>query len=251
MAIRAPGAYVSKNKSAKKNKSRQKENRFSKKKFFNLTTKSVFPTTTHGKTCNTRVRARQDLTPFMIGRTFSVNQGDLNGDNRDTHRNFSFKVGEVKGNDCVSYFNGMYVSQDRVSGLVKKWHTLVEAYIDLKTKEGSTWRFFVSAVTKRLPGHTGKTCYAKLSEVKAMRKIMFEVLKTEVEGQDVDKVVKKLTTEAIGKLIEERCSEIMPVNAIVRKVKPVKNMKIIELAGKVGSPVAEDESVRVEILADN
>lgn len=255
MAIRAAGTYVSKGRASKKGgKSRQKEDKFGKKKFFNLVTQPVFPVTLHGRTSHTKSRPRQDLTPYLVGRTFNVNQGDLTNENKDTFRNFSFKVGEVRGHDCVSYFNGMYVAKDKLAGLVRKWHTLITAHVDVETKDGSTWRFFVEAVTKRTPGNTKKTVYAKSSQVKAMRQIMFETIKEEVDGQDVEKIMKKLSTEAIAKEIETRCAEICNINAIIKKVKPIKNMKIIELSRKVNFSGAENDVEEVnefEIVGEN
>lgn len=251
MAIRAPGTYVTKKKGSKKGKSRQKENKFSKKKFFNLTSVSPFAESTHGQTCHTRLRSKQELKPFLVGRTFAVNQGDLAGDNRETHRSFCFKVGDVKGHDCVSYFNGMYVAQDKMSGMVRKWHSLVEANMELTTKCGSTWRFFVAAVTRRRAGQTGKTCYLQASEVKHIRKIMFEVLREEVEGLDTDKLMKKLSTESIGKIIEVRCAEIHPLNCVVRKVKPIKNLRIIDINNNSNTNTNIIRENKFEVVAEN
>lgn len=228
MAIRASGQYTSKNKNSKKSKSRVKENRFSKKQFFNLCTSPAFPVTMHGKTSHPKTKSKQDLTPFLLGRTFNVNQGDLNGANTETHRNFCFKVGEVRGRDCLGFFNGMYMSRDKVTGMIRKWHSLIDAHLDLTTSDGSVWRFFVIAVTKRLPGQIKKNSYCQASQSKAIRKIIFEVLTEEIEGMDPEKVVKKLSTELIGKEIENRCAKIFPVTAVVSKVKPIKNMRIIE-----------------------
>lgn len=255
MAIRAPGTYVSKGRAAKKGgRSRQKEDKFAKKRFFNLTTSQVFPVNFHGRTSHTRTRSKQDLSQFLVGRTFNVNQGDLNGDNKDTFRNFSFKVGEVKGHDCASYFNGMYVSRDKIAQLVKKWHTLIAAHVDVTTKDGSTWRVFVEAVTKRVPGQTKKTVYAKASQIKAVRQVMFEVVREEVDGQDVEKVIKKLSTEAISKEIETKCADICNITAIVKKVKPIKNMKIIELSKNLTFNAIDDdveEANQFEIVGEN
>ncbi|KAI4291511.1 small subunit ribosomal protein S3Ae [Pancytospora philotis] len=230
MAVRASGTYVTKKKSAKKGKSHQKENKFAKKKFFNLTSQTPFPVNNHGVTCNTRVRSKQDLKSALIGRTFAVNQGDLMQDNKDTHRNFCFKVGDVRGNDCLSFFNGMYLARDKMAGMVRKWHTLVEASADLTTKDGSTWRFFVSAVTRRRLGQLGKTCYLKSSQEKEIRKIMVDVLTSEIDGLEADKVIKKLSSESIGRLIETRCAEIANITAVVRKVKALKNVNIVDLS---------------------
>lgn len=242
MAIRASGQYVSKNKGSRKTKSRGKENRFSKKQTFNLVTSPLFPITQHGKTYHPKTKAKQDLRAFLLGRTFKVNQGDLNGLNTETHRNFCFKVGEVRGTDCIGLFNGMYVARDKVTNMIKKWHSLIDAHLDITTADGSTWRIFVQAVTKRMPGQVKKNSYCQTTEAKKIRKVMFEVITEELEGIDVDKLIKKLSTEAIGKEIENRCVKIYPLTAIVSKVKPIKNMKIIESLKTITSNVVVPET---------
>ncbi|ELA41961.1 uncharacterized protein VICG_00978 [Vittaforma corneae ATCC 50505] len=228
MAIRASGQYVSKNKGSRKTKSRAKENRFSKKQSFNLVTSPIFPVTHHGKTYHPKTKAKQDLTSFLVGRTFKVNQGDLNGMNTETHRNFCFKVGDVRGNDCLGFFNGMYMARDKLANMIRKWHSLIDAHLDLTTSDGSIWRVFVHAVTKRLPGQVKRNSYCQTTQAKKIRKIIFEVLTEEFEGIDVDKLVKKLSTEAVGKEVENRCAKIYPLTAVISKVKPIKNMKIVE-----------------------
>lgn len=240
MAIRPTGTYVSKNKGSKKAKSRAKENRFSKKQFFNLCTPAIFPVTTHGKTSHPKTKAKQDLSAFLVGRTFNVNQGDLNGNNTETHRNFNFKVARVRGSDCVGEFNGMYLARDKITNMIKKWHTLIDAHLDLTTADGSSWRFFVMGITKRLPNETKKNSYCQTVSAKKIRKIMFEVLKEEVEGCEVDKVINKLSSESIGKEIEARCSKIYPINAVITKVKALKNMKMY-------APVKTDLSSLTEL----
>ncbi|KAI5170324.1 small subunit ribosomal protein S3Ae [Pancytospora epiphaga] len=250
MAIRPTGSYVTKKKTSKKGKAQKRENRFYKKKFFNLTSHTPFPTTLHGQTCNVKLRSKQDMVSALVGRTFSVNQGDLANDNKDTHRNFCFKVGDVRGSDCLSFFNGMYLARDKMAGMVRKWHTLVEADVDVTTKDGSVWRFFSSLVTRKRVGQTSKTTYLGSSEERTVRKIMVDTIKAEVEGQDVDRVIKKLSTESIGKLIESRCAEIANVSAVIRKVKPLKNTKIIDLtAGNVVN--RGEERNTIEILTEN
>lgn len=251
MAMRPTGQYVSKNKGSKKGKSRAKENRFSKKQFFNLTTTPIFPVTQHGKTSHPKTKAKQDLTPFLLGRTFSVNQGDLNGMNTETHRNFSFKVGQVRGTDCMGVFNGVYVAQDKISSMIRKWKSLINAHQDVTTADGSVWRVFVNAVTKRLPNQVKRNSYCKTSDCKRMRKLMFDVITEELEGIDVEKMIKKLSTESIGIEIENRCAKIYPVTAIVTKVKPIKNMKIIESQKSTDNVVLEESNKFVIVEETN
>ncbi|CAG2107309.1 unnamed protein product [Medioppia subpectinata] len=247
MAIRAAGTYVSKSKGAKKGKSRGKENRFNKNKFFNLTSR-LFPVTNHGETSHPKMRSRQDLTPLLIGRTFSVNQGDLECADPlqaiNSQRNFDFKVNKVRGHDCLSVFNGMEVAREKVAGMIRKWHTLIEADVEIATKDQSTWRFFVNAVTKRGVSKSQKN-YAKTSEVKEIRKIIVEIVKEQAEGLEVEKMVKLLSTDAISREIESRCSHIYPITALLRKVKPIKNMQCI-VKPKQSSDLGEEESLENE-----
>lgn len=248
MAIRAPGQYATR-RTTKKGRSHSKENRFLKKRFFSLTTSTPFPVSFHGKTSVTRMRAKQNLVPSLLGRTFSVNQGDLNGENKETHRNFDFKIGKVIGTNCVGFFNGMCLARDRMTAMIKKWHTLVEAETPIETRDGSTWRVFVSAVTRRLPGQTKKATYLKSSQEREIRKIMIRVVKEELDGLDVEKVIQKLSSEALGKLVEAQCADIHPLTAVVRKVKPIQNARVAEgIAAQRSGP---QEDAQVELLAEN
>lgn len=231
MAIRAPGSYVTAKKGAKKSKSRKNENRFGKKKFFNLKTNIPFPVNQHGTTCVTRIRAKMDLKPLLVKRTFSVNQGDLEGENTSgsTFRLFNFKIGDVRGDDCHGYFNGMELSQWKMSSFIRKWHTLVEADTVFTTADGSKWRIFVSGVTKKLPGDTGKTHYLQSSQVRHIRSIMNNVVIDEVENVNIDELIRKLSTDTISKEMESRCASVYPMGVLVRKIKPINNLQVIEV----------------------
>lgn len=238
MAIRAAGTYVSKNKGAKRGKAKGKENRFSKNKFYNLTSR-LFPITNHGTTSHPKMRSKQDLTPFLVGRTFSVNQGDLECADPmnavNSPRYFKFKVNAVCGNNCNSVFNGMEVSREKITGMIRKWHTLIEANIPITTKDGSTWRVFVNAVTKKKNPDSLKH-YAKASEIKIIRKRIVETTLEHLDGIEVEKLVKILSTEGLAKEFETRCNEIYPIFAMIIKVKPIKNMQCIIVKTRSDDP---------------
>lgn len=160
----------------------------------------------------------------MIGRRYDVNQADLAGSNDVAHRKFIFKVGDIKGNECIGFFDGMELTSDKQKAMIKKWHTLIEAQKDVVAKDGSIFRVFVMAVTRRLPGYVKKTCYVKNSEEKKIRKIMFDVIEEELAGCDAQRIMKKLANETVGKKIEELGSEVFPLqNCCVRKVKTIKS----------------------------
>ncbi len=255
MAIRVQGTYVSKNKGAKKGKgkSKQKENKFAKKVFFRLRTSTPFPTNEHGMTTNTRIRAKQDIVSNIVGRTFSVNQGDLDKESGITYRKFNFKITNICGNDSISCFNGMELIPNKVSSIVKKWHRLIEADMEITTNDKSIWRIFVIGVTKRPPGSTKKTAYIQRSQVNLVRRVMFDVISEETDKIDVNTLMRKLSTEAIGKEIERRCEKIGHlITSVVKKVKPVSN-SAVKSENKLGKGdekenILEKEN-KVEILS--
>lgn len=175
----------------------------------------------------------------MIGRRYDVNQADLTGSNDVAHRKFVFKIGEIKGSECIGFFDGMELTSDKHKAMIRKWHTLIEAQKDVIAIDGSIFRVFVMAVTRKLPDHVKKTCYAKHSETKKIRKIMEEVIEEELGGCDMQKIMKKLATETIGKEIEKRGGEIFPLQSCcVRKIKTIKSYQT--------TSIDQQEAVEVE-----
>lgn len=173
----------------------------------------------------TRTSAKQNVLPSLVGRKFAVNHADLTGNAEFAHRKFIFRVADVKGKDCIGVFDGMRLTTDKVKGIVKKWHTLIEAQRDIVSKEGNVYRVTMNAVTRRTPNWTKKTCYAKSSEVRKIRKIMFEVIDEELAGNDIQKIIKKLSSETIGRNVEKKASSIFPIQSVhVIKVKTVKTV---------------------------
>jgi small subunit ribosomal protein S3Ae len=165
-----------------------------------------------------------------IGRRYEVNQADLTGLNDSIHRKFIFKITDVKGSEAVGSFDGMIITSDKLKALVRKWHTTIEAQTDVMSREGTVFRVFMLAITRRLPGHVKKTCYAKESTVKEIRKLMIDIARKELDGADSLKMMKSLSSETIGKEIEKRGSEIFPLtNCCVRKVKTIKKTTVAEM----------------------
>lgn len=57
---------------------------------------------------------------------------------------------------------GMSFTTDKIRSLVRKWQSLIEAHVDIKTTDGYVLRMFCIGFTKKRPGHTSKTCYAQV-----------------------------------------------------------------------------------------
>nr|6ZU5_SB0 Chain SB0, eS1 [Paranosema locustae] len=211
-------------KSLKKGLKKKATDSFAKKEWFSLRIPSGFVTAEPGKTLCTKQNTKANLEKYLLGRNFEVNQGDLNPGNEESAvRKFRFIVNNVNGRIAESEFNGMELTTEKKRGIVRKWHTLIEAFRDVCTKDGYHLRVFVTALTKHRPGSVSRTCYAKTSDVKKVRRLMFEVIENEVSGSELAKVVKKLSVEKLGKEIEKKASVILPLqNCYTAKVKVVK-----------------------------
>ena len=97
----------------------------------------------------------------------------------------------------------MDMTTDKVRSLVKKWQTLVQAFVDLKTTDGYVLRVFCIGFTKRQKHSTKKTAYAQSSQIKAIRNRMREVIKKEANDCDLKSLVGRLVTDEISKEIEK------------------------------------------------
>lgn len=132
----------------------------------------------------------------------------------------------------------MDFTSDKLRSLVRKWQTLVEAHVDVKTTDGYLLRLFAIGFTKRRPSQVKKTTYAQTSQVREIRKKMFEIMTREATSCDLKELVQKFVPEAIGREIEKAARGIYPLqNVYVRKAKILKApkfdvSKLLELHGE-------------------
>jgi len=137
----------------------------------------------------------------------------------------------------------MDFSGDKLRSMVRKWHSLIEANVDVKTTDGYSLRIFSIGFTKSRPNQGRKTSYAQSAQIKRLRKIMVDIMKKEAQT-DLTSLVVKLQTESIGREIEKASQGIYPLSpVVVRKVKLLKvndtktsTAKILEMHG--GAPPA-------------
>jgi len=222
---------VGKNKRIGKRKkagARKVADAFAKKEWYDVKAPSVFPIrqvckTPVNKTAGTRVSR-----DFLIGRVFEASLGDLKQQAEDdAFRKFQFKAEEVTGTNLLTQFYGMDITTDKLRSLIRKWHTLIECYADVKTTDGYSLRVFAIGFTKRRPNQTRKTSYAQTAQVRQIRKKMTEIMSREANAADLNEFVRKLVTESIGKEIERACEGIYPLqNVLIRKVKTLRSPKL-------------------------
>ncbi|CAM9326461.1 unnamed protein product [Lampetra planeri] len=51
-------------------------------------------------------------------------------------RKFKLITEDVQGKNCLTNFHGMDLTRDKMCSMVKKWQTMIEAHVDVKTTDG-------------------------------------------------------------------------------------------------------------------
>jgi len=166
---------------------------YTRKDWYDIKAPSCFSIRQVGKTLVNRSQGTRNAEDDLRGRVLESSLGDLNTNSEDqSFRKFRLRVDEVQGRNCLTSFHGMSLTSDKLKSMVKKWQTLIEAHSDLKTTDGYLLRLFCIGFTKRRPQQIRKTSYAQSSQVKAIRKKMFDIMSREITGCDLREVVQKL-----------------------------------------------------------
>jgi len=195
---------------------------FSRKDWFDIKAPSVFPNRDVGKTLVNKSQGTHIAAEALKGRVVEVNLADLTGNEGSNFRNFKLRIDDVHGKNCLTNFHGMNYTTDKLRSLVRKWRTLIEAFVDVKTQDGYILRLFALAFTKKI-SKVKKTCYAQSSRVKAIRKKMVEIMTREASSVDLKGLVVKFIPDSIAKSIEKECQGIYPLcDVAIRKVKLLK-----------------------------
>lgn len=103
-------------------------------------------------------------------RVFEVSLADLQSD-QDAERSFrKFRLiaEDVQGRNVLTNFHGMDLTTDKLRSMVKKWQTLIEANVDVKTTDGYLLRVFCIGFTNKDQLSTRKTCYAQHAQVRIL-----------------------------------------------------------------------------------
>ena len=148
---------------------------FAKKEWYNVLVPVIFdnrnPTVTPcNKTAGQSKRFWRLSFPLensadsLRGRVFDISLADLNRDsNENQWRKVQLQIEEIKGSEVYTNFYGLSVTRDKLCQLVKKWHSLVEAFVQAKTTDGYLLRLACVGFTKRTAKQVKATCYAKNS----------------------------------------------------------------------------------------
>lgn len=216
---------------------------FTRKDWYDVKAPSMFTTRQIGKTLVNRTQGTKIASEGLKHRVFEVSLADLQNDNdaERSFRKFRLIAEDVQGRNVLTNFHGMDLTTDKLRSMVKKWQTLIEANVDVKTTDGYMLRVFCIGFTnKDHQMSQRKTCYAQHTQVRAIRKKMVEIITRDVTSSDLKEVVNKLLPDSIAKDIEKACQGIYPLHDVyIRKVKVLKKprfdlSKLLELHGDGG-----------------
>merc|ERR1712226_87705 len=114
-----------------------------------------------------------------------------------------------------------------MGSLIRKWHTMIEAHVDVKTTDGYLVRMFVIAFTQKRQDQVKTNCYAQTAQIRKIRKKMTDIMTNEAGKVQLRDLVKKLIPESISKEIEKQTQGIFPLkDVLIRKVKILKKTQV-------------------------
>ncbi|KAL5273807.1 RPS3A family protein [Megaselia abdita] len=241
-------------KGGKKGSKKKVVDPFSRKDWYDVKAPNMFTTRQVGKTLVNRTQGTKIASEGLKGRVFEVSLADLQKDNdaERSFRKFRLICEDVQERNCLTNFHGMDLTTDKLRSMVKKWQTLIEANVDVKTTDGFLLRVFCIGFTAKDQMSQRKTCYAQSSQVRVIRSKMVNTIVREVSSSDLKEVVNKLLPDSIAKDIEKACQGTYPLHDVyIRKVKVLKKprfdlSKLLELHGDGGSSKGTEGAVTAE-----
>jgi len=222
---------------------------FTKKDWYDIKAPAVFAHRQVGKTPVAKTVGTKISSDNLKGRVVEVCLADLQKDEDQAHRKMYLRIDDVHGTACLTNFHGMDLTRDKLYSMVRKWQSLIEAHVEVKTVDGYSLKMFAIAFTKRRPNQLRKTSYAQHSQIRLIRKKMMDIMTKEASSVELKDLVSKFIPEALGKQIERECQGIYPLqNCYIRRVKVLKMpkfdpYKLLEIHGEGGAK--EDTGAKV------
>merc|ERR1712002_210585 len=178
---------------------------FTRKDWYDIKAPANFKKRDIGKTLVNRTQGTKIASDGLKGRVFEVSLADLQAEEaaERSFRKFRFICDDVQGKNCLCSFYGMSLTSDKLKGVVKKWQSLIECYVDAKTSD------------------------AQSTQIRKIRSRMAEIITRDVSSGTVKEPVEKLIPDSIADSILKRCRSIYPMQEVhTRKVKVLKRPKL-------------------------
>ena len=202
--------------------------RFLKKEWWNIKAPGMFMKRMFTQSPVNQTVGKKLASESMKGRVFEANLGDLNS-GYEANKKIKLIVEDADGKSKIALTNfyGLECTRDYLCSLIRKWHTLIDLFVDCKTSDGFLMRFFVVAFTANEYRQKKATCYANRSQVKQMRAIMTKIITKVCKTSTLKDLVGKVLGKELTDEMAQKCKHIFPLeNITIRKVKSIKRPRI-------------------------
>ena len=203
--------------------------RFLKKEWWNIKAPGMFMKRMFTQSPVNQTVGKKLASESMKGRVFEANLGDLNS-GYEANKKIKLIVEDADGKSKIALTNfyGLECTRDYLCSLIRKWHTLIDLFVDCKTSDGFLMRFFVVAFTSKY-NYTQKkaTCYANRSQVRQMRAIMTKIITRVCKSSTLKDLVGQVLGNELPEEMMQKCKHIFPLeNVTIRKVKSIKRPRV-------------------------
>ena len=202
--------------------------RFTKKEWWNIKAPGMFMKRMFTQSPVNQTVGKKLASESMKGRVFEANLGDLNTD-YECNQKIKLIVEDADGKSKIALTNfyGLECTRDYLCSLIRKWHTLIDLFVDCKTSDGFLMRFFVVAFTAKEYRQKKATCYANRAQVKQMRAIMTKIITRVCKASTLKDLVNKVLGKELTDEMAQKCKRIFPLeNITIRKVKSIKRPRV-------------------------
>ena len=159
---------------------------------------------------------------YIQGRVWEVSHGDVATDLSHAYRIFKFRS-IAAGDDVYTQFAGMRMTRDKVDSTLRKYRTLIDAQVDVKTADGFILRLFSMGFTRKLANSHSNHTYATQAKCRQVRDAMIKCLTDACESRNVQQISQDIVDEKIEAAIIEACKPICQIEGVyVTKVKVIK-----------------------------
>jgi small subunit ribosomal protein S3Ae len=202
--------------------------RFLKKEWWNVKAPGMFMKRMFTYSPVNQTVGKKLASEAMKGRVYEANLGDLN-QGYESNKKIKLIVEDADGSSKIALTNfyGLDCTRDYLCSLIRKWHTLIDTFVDCKTNDGFLMRFFIVAFTAKNYYQKKAICYANRSQVRQMRAIMTKMITKECKSSTLKDLVGKVLGNKLTEDMTKKCKHIFPLeNVTIRKVKSIKRPRV-------------------------
>lgn len=198
--------------------------RFLKKEWWQIKAPGMFQDRLFTRAPVNQTAGKKLSSDSMKGRVYEANIGDLNhGVQPNQKIKLIVEEAESASKIALTNFYGLECTRDYICSLIRKWHSLIDVFVDCKTSDGFLMRFFIIAFTAKQKRQLRGSCFAQRSQIKAIRAIITKIMTKACKTSTLKDLVGKVVGDELTQEMEKKCRPIFPLeNVTIRKVKTVK-----------------------------